>query len=105
MTTSRGPASRRIARRHAMGVVAIARWARVRMGLLIGGAPLAVAVCGLVVSPAIAAPVPNAGAYVTNGSLHAVAVDGAGRIYLGGSFTQVGPRTGHGLKLTATSDQ
>ena len=42
---------------------------------------------------------------VTNGSVLAVASDGSGRTYLGGDFTQVGPRTGHGLKLTSASDQ
>jgi beta-propeller uncharacterized protein DUF5122/centrosomal CEP192-like protein/HYDIN/CFA65/VesB family protein len=43
-------------------------------------------------------------AYVTNGQVNAVAFDGSGRTYLGGTFTQIGPRTGHGVKLSQSSD-
>ncbi|MEA2462013.1 MAG: trimeric autotransporter adhesin, partial [Actinomycetota bacterium] len=52
-----------------------------------------------------ASDVPIAGGYVTNGQVNAVAFDSAGRAYLGGTFTSIGPRTGHGVKLTSTSDQ
>src|ERR1700683_5140200 len=48
---------------------------------------------------------PSASAYVTNGPVDAVAVDGSGRVYLAGVFTQVGPRIGHGLSLSASDDQ
>src|SRR4051794_832587 len=48
---------------------------------------------------------PIAGGYVTNGQVNAVGFDSAGRAYLGGTFTTVGPRTGHGVKLSTTSDQ
>jgi hypothetical protein len=65
-----------------------------------------VAALGLLAVPAAsAAPTPNPVAYVANGIVNALAIDGAGRTYLGGTFTQVGPRTGHGLELTATSDR
>jgi hypothetical protein len=43
-------------------------------------------------------------AYVTNGQVNAVGFDTSGRTYLGGTFTQVGPRTGHGVKLSQSSD-
>jgi hypothetical protein len=46
---------------------------------------------------------PLAGGWVTNGAMDAVAVDDAGRTYLGGSFSRVGPRTGRGVKLTSTN--
>src|SRR4051794_5957297 len=49
--------------------------------------------------------VPIAGGYVTNGQVNSVAFDSAGRAYLGGTFTSIGPRTGHGVKLSTTSDQ
>jgi hypothetical protein len=52
-----------------------------------------------------AAASPFTSSYVTNGRVQAVALDPSGRIYLGGSFTQVGPRTGHGVQLTSSSDQ
>jgi hypothetical protein len=42
--------------------------------------------------------------HVTNGQVNAVAFDSAGRTYLGGTFTHVGPRTGHGVKLSESSD-
>ena len=42
--------------------------------------------------------------FVTNGQVNAVDFDAAGRTYLGGTFTHIGPRTGHAVKLTATSD-
>src|SRR3954454_15271536 len=51
-----------------------------------------------------ASDVPLAGGWVANGEVDAVSFDDAGRTYLGGTFTQVGPRTGHGVKLTATSE-
>jgi hypothetical protein len=57
---------------------------------------------------AIAQPVPafpSSTTYVTNGDVQAVAVDSLGRVYLGGSFTEVGPRIGHGLSVTDLSDQ
>src|SRR4051794_31981428 len=57
----------------------------------------------VVVPAASAAPVPMSGRYVTDGSVLAVALDGSGRTYLGGEFSQVGPRTGHGIKLTSAS--
>ena len=73
---------------------------------LLAIAALALA-CVLLAAPAGAgaAPLPSASAYVTNGSVFAVALDGAGRSYIGGFFTQVGPRIGHGLKLTSSGDQ
>ncbi|HEX8083733.1 MAG TPA: choice-of-anchor D domain-containing protein [Solirubrobacteraceae bacterium] len=43
-------------------------------------------------------------AHVTNGQVNAVAFDASGRAYLGGTFTYVGPRTGHGAALTQSSD-
>ncbi|HEV2813291.1 MAG TPA: choice-of-anchor D domain-containing protein [Solirubrobacteraceae bacterium] len=43
--------------------------------------------------------------HVTNGQVNAVAFDAAGRTYLGGTFTHVGPRTGHGVKLSESSDE
>ncbi|MDQ3739996.1 MAG: choice-of-anchor D domain-containing protein, partial [Actinomycetota bacterium] len=42
---------------------------------------------------------------VTNGQVNAVGFDSAGRTYLGGTFTSVGPRTGHGVELSETSDE
>src|SRR4051812_46323769 len=51
-----------------------------------------------------ASDVPLGSSRVTNGTVDAVAIDDAGRTYLGGSFTQIGLRTGRGVKLTATSD-
>jgi hypothetical protein len=51
------------------------------------------------------APQPSATAYVTNGNVSAVAIDGAGRTYIGGTFSKVGPRTGHAIRLTASADQ
>src|SRR4051794_21282269 len=57
----------------------------------------------VVVPVASAAPLPMSGPYVTDGNVTAVALDGSGRTYLGGEFSQVGPRTGHGIKLTSAS--
>src|SRR3954447_19700322 len=51
-----------------------------------------------------ASDAPLASGWVTNGTVDAVTLDDAGRTYLGGDFTRIGPRTGHGVKLTATSD-
>jgi len=45
---------------------------------------------------------PNKDMWVTNGTVHAIAVDGD-YTYIGGEFTYVGPRTGYGAKLTTTS--
>jgi hypothetical protein len=48
---------------------------------------------------------PSASTYVTNGDVQAIAVDRSGRVYLGGSFSEVGPRIGHGVSLTSSNDQ
>src|SRR4051794_5599379 len=50
-----------------------------------------------------ASDVPLAGGWVANGKVDAVAYDDAGRAYLGGGFSQIGPRTGSGVKLTSAS--
>src|SRR5437868_6412545 len=42
---------------------------------------------------------------VVNGSVYALAQDSAGRTYLGGVFSKVGPRLGHAVKLSTTNDQ
>ena len=44
----------------------------------------------------------NSGAYVTNGDVNAIVRSG-GNTYIGGSFTAIGPRTGHGVPISATS--
>ncbi len=60
------------------------------------------------VSPADAptiAVVPStaySGAYVTNGGVNAIVRSG-GNTYIGGGFTAIGPRTGHGVPISATS--
>jgi trimeric autotransporter adhesin len=67
---------------------------------------VAVAVCVLAAPAGVgAAPLPFSAAPVANGPVTAVALDGAGRTYLGGQFSQVGPRIGHGMKLTTADDQ
>jgi hypothetical protein len=67
---------------------------------------LALGVC-LLAAPAGAGagPVPSGATLVTDGEVRALAVDGSGRTYLGGSFSQLGSRVGHGLKLTGSDDQ
>jgi len=47
-------------------------------------------------------PTPNPDMWVTNGPVHAIAVDGD-YTYIGGEFSYVGPNTGYGAKLTTTS--
>jgi len=42
---------------------------------------------------------------VTNGSVHAITHDDSGVTYLGGSFTQVGMRTGYGIPLNSDTGQ
>jgi trimeric autotransporter adhesin len=49
--------------------------------------------------------IPSSSTYVTNGLVTSVVVDGSGRVYLAGGFSQVGPRIGHGLSLTTSDDQ
>jgi hypothetical protein len=49
--------------------------------------------------PARPAPLPN---YVTNGSVDALARDGAS-VFLGGSFSRIGPPTGGGVTLDPAS--
>ena len=46
--------------------------------------------------------IPNPDMWVTDGAVFCIAVDGV-HTYIGGSFTFVGPNTGSGAKLTATS--
>ena len=43
--------------------------------------------------------------YVFDGAVNAVAYDSAGRTYVGGAFSSIGPRTGRGVKLTDSNDQ
>jgi hypothetical protein len=78
---------------------------RTRFRALLAAAALACATVALWAPAAEAVTPPLSTGYVTDGPLNAVAVDGSGRTYLGGQFTQVGPRTGRGIKLTTTGDQ
>ena len=43
--------------------------------------------------------------YAFDGPVNALAYDSAGRTYVGGAFTDIGPRTGRGVKLSDASDQ
>jgi len=66
---------RRFARFHRVGLLALG---------LLAMAPAA----------ARASSVPATTAYVTNGPVNALVTDDAGRTYIGGEFSMVGPRTG-----------
>lgn len=66
---------------------------------------LAVAVALLVCAPTPASglsPQPNPDTWVTDAQVQAIAT-GDGRTFLGGAFSYVGPRTGPGVLLSATS--
>jgi hypothetical protein len=68
----------------------------------------AVFAVGLAVWPAsglAVSSVPSSSTWVTNDPVESVAVDSHGRVYLGGDFSEVGPRIGHGLSLTTSDDQ
>src|SRR4051794_34166989 len=58
---------------------------------------------GTLASPAHALSGPLTTAYVADGAISALAVDGQGRAYAGGAFTRVGPRYGHGIVLSTSS--
>ncbi len=51
---------------------------------------------------ATAADMPDTTSWVTNGDVHTV-VHGNGRTYIGGTFDQVGPNTGFGVPLDAST--
>jgi RHS repeat-associated protein len=74
--------------------------------VLASAVALAMAVALVWLVPASADPpsVPAANAWTTNGSVHAVARSNRGTLYVGGSFSYVGPHTGTGAALqTGTS--
>ncbi|HEY6762668.1 MAG TPA: hypothetical protein VI318_24415 [Baekduia sp.] len=73
-----------------------------RWGTILGWIALAF---GLAPAAAVAAPGAATTGWVTNGPVHAMATDDAGRTYIGGSFTYVGPRLGSAIALTASGDQ
>ena len=68
------------------------------------GGRLVALVFASVLPCALAAPVSAAvpTAWVANGPVYSIA-HGGGKTYIGGEFTHVGPRTGHGVALNATS--
>src|SRR5258705_6483830 len=71
------------------------------MGIRRRAAALVLAALGLTAAPASASDVSLSTAYVVNGSVNAVAI-GGGFTYLGGLFTQAGPRIGEGMQLRQT---
>lgn len=68
-----------------------------RSGLLV------LALLAVPASPAGAAQGPLTGGYVADGQISALAVDGQGRAYAGGSFDRVGPHYGHSVVLSTSS--
>jgi len=68
-------------------------------------AVLALALLATAATAAPASSVPVTTAYVTNGPVNAMVADDAGRTYIGGEFSMVGPRTGNAIALTTTDDQ
>jgi Domain of unknown function (DUF5122) beta-propeller len=52
---------------------------------------------------ATAAPFPSPTAWVTNGTVTTIVPDSSGRLYVAGGFTHMGPRLGHGLRITTDS--
>jgi hypothetical protein len=73
-----------------------------RHGTLLGRFLLALAVPGTVLSPQALAQTLHENLWVTNGPVNAVATSGS-TIYLGGAFTQVGPATGSGVAIDAST--
>jgi hypothetical protein len=53
-------------------------------------------------TPAAAAPTPSQDTPAVQGTVQAVVKDAAGRTYIGGNFTSIGPRIGKGARMTAT---
>lgn len=90
----------------ATGIRNRVRWVRIRGRVLAVGVAL-VAMAGFASSSrAVGLPeIPSASTYVTNGAVDAVAVDSSGGVYLGGSFTEIGPRLGRGISLSTSDDQ
>lgn len=60
---------------------------------------IAAAIPTLFASSAAAQVAPEPGTYATNGVVDALA-RGNGATYLGGNFTRVGPRVGHGIEVS-----
>src|ERR1700683_36686 len=96
-------------------IAAAVEHAAARMTRVGAGGQACLRVAGVVAVSVFACPVFAAAAsaavsstpdttYVTNGSVNAV-VRTADQIYLGGSFTQVGPRTGPWASVSAASGQ
>ena len=64
---------------------------------------LAISILVLPASPAGAVSGPLVSGYVADGPVFGFAVDGQGRAYLGGAFSHIGPRIGHGAVFSTSS--
>ena len=68
-----------------------------------GSVLLTLVALAVTVAPASAVSGPLPSAYVADDVVQAILGDGQGGAYIGGLFTHVGPRLGHGIALTTSS--